>query len=93
MQSDLTGTCTEHSRPECPDFFFDYNAVFDEFALMYPDGISVVLISFCPFCGTKLPPSKRDDWFDELEALGFDEPLLASEELPEKYKSGAWRQQ
>ncbi|WP_425349106.1 DUF6980 family protein, partial [Methylobrevis pamukkalensis] len=44
---------------------------------------------FCPFCGTKLPLSRRDDWIDEIEALGFtdfDDPAI-----PMKYASSAWR--
>jgi len=50
--------------------------------------MSKYTISFCPFCGTKLPASKRDRWFDELEKLGFDEPL-GEDNLPENFKSDA----
>lgn len=84
-------TCDEHENPfECPDYVISYSAVFDEYGLIIHDGgSSKYTISFCPFCGAKLPESKRERWFDELEKLGFDEPIGA-DNLPEKYKSDAW---
>ena len=54
-------------------------------------GHSSYNIKFCPFCGEKLPASKRDQWFDELVAMGFDSPLF-DDDIPEKYKSVAWRE-
>lgn len=44
---------------------------------------------YCPWCGDKLPPSRRGEWFDELEAKGID-PM--NEGYPEEYKTAAWRQ-
>jgi hypothetical protein len=43
---------------------------------------------FCPWCGEHLPPSQRDRWFDELEALGVD-PAIGP--IPEQFRSSAWR--
>lgn len=84
--------CDEHDNPyECPDYVICYSEVFDEYGLIIHDGgPSSYDIGFCPFCGSKLPESKRDQWFDELEELGFDSPLF-DDEIPEKYKSRAWR--
>lgn len=46
------------------------------------------MIEFCPVTGHKLPPSLRDQYFDEIEELGF----YASDDegLPEKYRSSRW---
>ena len=52
---------------------------------------SYVTIKFCPWCGNQLPQSKRDQWFEELAALGFDSPL--DQDIPEQYKSNSWYQQ
>lgn len=87
--------CEEHSNPyECPDHVISYLPVFDEYGLIIHDGgASSYGISFCPFCGAKLPESKRDRWFDELEKLGFlgfDSPSTSDEEIPEKYKDDSW---
>jgi hypothetical protein len=61
---------------------------FREFGIEYRDGgASYQHIRFCPFCGTCLPNSVRDKWFDDIEAKGLD-PW--SEEIPEEYKSSAW---
>ena len=35
-------------------------------------------ITFCPFCGTAVPPNLRSVWFDELDRLG-----LEPEDVPE----------
>jgi hypothetical protein len=43
---------------------------------------------FCPWCGEQLPDSKHGQWHDELEALGID---WLADELPEKFKTSAWR--
>ena len=39
----------------------EYNERFDEYGLIIHDGgSSALLIQFCPWCGTKLPESKRN---------------------------------
>lgn len=59
--------CAEHpSRFDCPDALIDYNDRFDEYGLIVHDGGSpVVVIQYCPWCGSRLPESKRDRSFDE----------------------------
>lgn len=67
-----------------------YSEIFDEYGLdCVEDGYSYVLIEYCPWCGKKLPKSKREKWFEELEMLGIEDPLC-EEGIPEKYKSGEW---
>jgi hypothetical protein len=44
-------------------------------------------MTFCPFCGARLPPSLRDAWFDKAEALGIGPPY---DEMPAEYLSEAW---
>lgn len=66
-----------------------YSAKFDEYGLIIHDGSSsYVLIQHCPWCGKKLPESKRDLWFDTLETLGFDNPL--QDEIPAEFETDAW---
>lgn len=64
-----------------------YDVRFDEYWL--PAGEARQCLFYCPWCGEKLPPSKSDQWFDALEALGID-PL--NDEVPDLYRSGAWRE-
>lgn len=91
MARTVTHDCEQHSNPfDCPDYLIHYSAQFDEYGLVIHDGgPSCVMIGFCPFCGLKLPESRRYDWFDRLEALGFDNPF--DQQIPEKFKSAAWR--
>lgn len=63
-----------------------YDARFDVYWV--PAGGALQRLSFCPWCGEQLPPSQRDRWFDELEAMGIDPDIHP---IPELYRSGAWR--
>jgi hypothetical protein len=66
-----------------------YIRKFDEFGLKIMDGgNSSIMIDFCPWCGEKLPESKREKWFDELEKLGIHDPW--NEAVPEKFQSDLW---
>ena len=51
------------------------------------EGDSHHVIRFCPWCGTRLPESLRDEWFDEMEKQGFE---LGDPDIPEAYKSEKW---
>ncbi|TRW89323.1 hypothetical protein [Flavobacterium sp. GT3R68] len=65
-----------------------HNEKFDEYGVkIWDGGTSCILIDFCPWCGEKLPNSKRDQWFDEIEKLGID-PWNG--EIPEKYQTDKW---
>lgn len=66
-----------------------YDARFDEYSIPAGDGISQCLF-YCPWCGDKLPGSRRDDWFDALDKLGID-PLR--DEIPAAFQSAGWREQ
>jgi hypothetical protein len=90
MRAALTFDCEQHADPfECPDYLVAYNEVTDEYGLPIHDGAaSVLIIAHCPFCGCRLPDSKADRWFDELEALGISG--VYDDKIPEKYQSDAW---
>jgi len=70
------------------DIIMNYNEIFDEYGIpIYDGGTSVIGIKFCPWCGSKLPESKRDEWFNELGEMAFEDDLS---KIPEKYKSARW---
>ena len=76
------------SAPAIPDRPVLYDPVFDEYCLvsdsLLPDRDP---IRRCPWCGTRLPPSRRDQWYDELVQLGItpDDPAL-----PPQFLTDAW---
>lgn len=90
MQDQAELSCSAHAALEnYPDALISYSDKFREYGLFIHDGgSSSQAISFCPWCGSKLPDSLRDRWFEELAALGFDDPW--SQEIPEAFKSDAW---
>lgn len=92
MTAALTHQCQQHAEDpfECPDLMIAYSPTFDEYGLVIHDGSgSTLLIRHCPWCGTALPESQRERWFDELEALGFNAPH--ADDIPDRYKSAKWR--
>ncbi|MDX3105597.1 DUF6980 family protein [Nonomuraea angiospora] len=91
MVRQVTWKCDQHPNPsDCPDMLIRFNEQFVEYGLLIHDGgSSSIIISFCPWCGTRLPESQRDRWFDALEALGI-EP--GDDEIPAEYRDGRWLQ-
>ncbi|GAA0348706.1 hypothetical protein GCM10009092_11350 [Bowmanella denitrificans] len=90
MERATSLNCKQHRDVfECPDVLISYISKFDEFGLIIHDGgSSSVVIRFCPWCGSKLPLSKREIWFEKLEELGFDDPT--EQKIPEAFESDAW---
>jgi len=61
LETEVTWNCNEHSDPfDCPDHTVYYSSEFNEYGILIHDGgSSYSVIHFCPWCGTKLPTSKR----------------------------------
>lgn len=90
MQIEVTKKCTQHALSfDCPDNIVLYLDRFDEYGIIVHDGgRSMIAIAFCPWCGKKLPESKRDEWFGALEKLGFEDPFC--EEIPDRFRTSEW---
>jgi hypothetical protein len=56
MADDLESKCDQHAdRSECPDALVGYWPKSREYGLLVHDGASsMVVISFCPWCGADL---------------------------------------
>jgi hypothetical protein len=89
MRDEVEHRCAEHPDPyDCPDHLARYVPNLDEYGLIVHDGgASYVEIAYCPWCGTRLPRSKRERWWAEMERLGID-PW--TETPPPPYQSDAW---
>lgn len=74
-----------------PDMLIVYTSKFNEYGLIIHDGgESSIQINYCPWCGQRLPVSKRDSWFEELENTGIED--FSEEHIPEKFKTDEWWQ-
>ncbi|MFK8844454.1 DUF6980 family protein [Streptomyces sp. Ac-502] len=40
--------------------------------IIHDGGTSSSTVTFCPWCGRRLPEAQRDRWFEELERRGID---------------------
>lgn len=89
MVKALEFDCTQHADPfECADALVVYNEVMNEYGLIIHDGTaSYLLIDHCPWCGTRLPESDRDRWFDAVDALDLGDGVPP----PAEYLTSAWR--
>lgn len=68
-----------------------YDSKFREYGIrVFDGGTSVIQIQFCPWCGSKLPLSRRKEWFEKLEALSIDPD---STEVPTKFQTSEWWQE
>ena len=48
-----------------------WSSVFNEYGLICQPSAEVLQILYCPFCGVRLPESRRSSWFEALEASGW----------------------
>jgi hypothetical protein len=62
MTKAINHQCDEHESVfDCPDTLIYYSQRFGEYGIIIHDGGTAYrTIEFCPWCGAKLPPSKRD---------------------------------
>ncbi len=90
MTRNLASECDRHPDPaDCLDSLVSYLAPFDEYGIRVHDGgSSSVVISYCPWCGERLPRSRRDEWFATLEGMGFDTP--SEQEIPPEFTTDGW---
>lgn len=91
MTAALTFDCDLHADPfDCPDTVLVFHELFGEYGLPIRDGgQSYLVVSHCPFCGAGLPESLREGWFDAVEAAGLED--TAFDDLPDRFRSGTWR--
>jgi hypothetical protein len=90
MAASLVMSCDMHGDPfECADVPLVFHEIFGEYGIPVRDGgASYLTISHCPWCGAELPESRRDAWFDAIEAAGHaDTP---TEALPKQFRTAAW---
>lgn len=70
-----------------PDTPVDYYDRLREYGIYILDGTADRLIfQFCPWCGTELPRSLRDEWFEIIRSLGLE----TKDKLPRDLRGGMW---
>lgn len=77
------------SHIEAAELHLSYDYRFREYGIYYRSesgGASIQKLLYCPWCGSQLPDSLRDAWFEELDRLGLE----PEDELPTPLLSDAW---
>ena len=73
----------------CP---IDYSLKWREYSVQDVNSTSRSLMRFCPHCGTKLPLSLRDEWFDILEQeYELEDPMDDDKKkIPKDFLTDEW---
>ena len=89
MTCQVDWRCDTHAdRYDCADALISFIAKFREYGLIIHDGsTSSIVISYCPWCGARLPESQRDRWFEEMEHRGID-PWTG--DVPAEFEDDRW---
>lgn len=69
-----------------------YGQRFREYGVKIPKSTGGMLMDYCMFCGTKLPLSVRDEWFNILEQeYGLERPCSGDKKkVPEEFLTDKW---
>ena len=76
-----------------PRIFFGYSSKYREYYIKTDHPMIVHTITHCPWCGTTLPKSVRDEWFYTLDKeYGIDNPRYEEQEklIPAEFKTDEW---
>jgi len=97
IAEEITKSCNIHSSPlDCPDFLVVYVSEYREYGLPIRDGknssaSSYMVIYYCPWCGSELPTSLRDEWFHIMRSeYGLENPYDDKRKIPKEFKSDLW---
>jgi hypothetical protein len=66
-----------------------WSVIFEEYGLICQPSAEILHIKHCPFCGKQLPNSRRNEWFERLEAEGWK---TWGDPIPERMLSIDWWQ-
>ncbi|OUR64874.1 hypothetical protein A9Q79_06180 [Methylophaga sp. 42_25_T18] len=64
-----------------------YSSAYQEFGVQLSSKFEYSVLSFCGWCGSKLPTSRRNEWFEQLESMNID-PW--EHDIPIHFLSSAW---
>ena len=73
-----------------PNRIVDWIASWNEYRIPVPyDGYASTLIRYCPWCGSQLPASRRNEWYRVLNEMGYNDPG-GDDVIPSEFESDQW---
>jgi hypothetical protein len=73
-----------------PNRIVDWHAAHNVYRIPMPyDGYASTVIRYCPWCGSQLPPSRREEWYRVLRSMGYSDPG-GDDVIPPEYESDKW---
>lgn len=72
-----------------PNRIVDWIASWSEYRIPVPyDGYASTILRFCPWCGSSLPRSRKEEWYQTVYELGFTDP--GEQDIPAAFNSDSW---
>lgn len=92
VNKDITHCCDPMKYAvEDPFCYIFYNEKFREYNLRDDKSTSARGMTYCYNCGTRLPESLRDTWFEILRTeYHIDDPVDDINKIPKEFKSDEW---
>ena len=87
-QANLTYPSAKSALLGSTDKRIYWSPLFDEYGLVCQPSAEILVIAHCPFCGARLPSSRRAQWFDRLEQTGWQ---TWGDPIPKEFFTEAWR--
>src|SRR5689334_12730893 len=84
------------SEKNTSELHFDYYPTFREYFIDYKEecGGGIQLVSYCSWCGKKMPSSLREEFFNTLKKEYKIETDIGEykerEDIPQEFKSDRW---
>lgn len=81
-----------HYLPEKKSYCMDYGTVYKNVETEKGSRVLSEFLNYCPWCGIELPKKLWDEWYDEIERLGFELPLEPDDhdKIPKEYMTDEW---
>ncbi|WP_342269806.1 DUF6980 family protein [Rickettsia endosymbiont of Orchestes rusci] len=89
----------EHSCKEMKIFLSEsrdpikYDPVFREYYIEIKGSFNIITMSYCPWCGTKLPKELRNEFFDILDEYGIETDIgeyIKDKRIPAEFRTDEW---
>lgn len=92
----MTPSCPLHCCQQMSAFLeekkvhISYSQRFRQYGIVLSGGNVIQEIYYCPWCGTKLPGSLKDEYFQTLDRLGAINKTIFSNDIPDDFRSDKW---
>jgi len=71
----------------------NYDPIFREYYIKLETRLNIITMSYCPWCGIKLPKKLREEFFDTLDEQGIETDIgeyTQDKRIPQEFRTDEW---